>query len=179
MLQFTKMYQAAVLLIHIVIFWQSKAASRIWGSNYTKYEWIVSWKGLNWQRKWFQNQYNTSSQSETTKNNVKSIEMIGKINFKLFFSLFKLKQIFLSKNPHEKWIYVRRFNIFLMEFIGCQFMEANYVLHFQTWVQMYISFNYFTLLIYTLFYYRNDPFRALQATPMCGLMIPVSASGNI
>lgn len=54
-------------------------------------------------------------------------------------------------------------------------MTPTYRPSLKTLIPAYLISNYLGLLIYTLYYYRNDPFRALQATPASGLYIPVSS----
>lgn len=103
------------------------------------------------------------------------IKMGALRNIKRFCFNFKdFKREYLAKSPLEKWFFVRSVNVFAFEVIGTQFMKDDYKIHFQTFIPLYLMVNYFSLLIYTLFYYRNEPFRALQSTPMCGLMVPVS-----
>lgn len=83
------------------------------------------------------------------------------------------KDDFLAKNPRQKWLTVRRVKFFLLKFIGVQFMESDYKLHLQTLIPAYLLLNFFTLLLYTAYYYRSELFRALQATPVSGIIIPV------
>lgn len=97
-------------------------------------------------------------------------------HFKRFcFNNKEFKAEYLAKSPLEKWLFIRKINIFLLQFIGAQFMEANYKLHFKTLIPLYLMLNYLSLLIYTLFYYRHTPFRAFQSTPMCEIIIPVKS----
>lgn len=99
------------------------------------------------------------------------------MNFKNFLNWFKrFKQNFLAKSPRQKWLYVRNFNAFIMKFVGCQFMESNFKLRIESFIPIYLAVNYFTLLLYTLFYYRHEPFRAVQATIASAFFIPVTLS---
>lgn len=92
---------------------------------------------------------------------------------KAIFNFEVYKQKYLNKSPLDKWLLIRHFNIFLLKSLGVQFMETNYKLHFKSWIPMYLGANYFSLLLYTLYYYRKSPYKVLQGTPMCGLLIPV------
>lgn len=79
-----------------------------------------------------------------------------------------------TETPIAKWESVRRFNSFLLKYVGCEIFEDGYKIHFETWIPMYIALNYFLLLLYTLYYYRQDFFKAMQPTPTIGQVVPVS-----
>lgn len=98
-------------------------------------------------------------------------EKLLKIKFIKY--LIEFKQTFLLKNPREKWLYVRNVNIFFMKFTGIDFMTTNFKLNILSYIPFYIFINYTSLLIYTLYYYRHKPLRALQATPAAGIAYPV------
>lgn len=103
-----------------------------------------------------------------------SFESLWKMNPKDFLYFYKnRKEEFLAKNSQEKWLTVHRVNVVLLKFIGVQFMESDYKLHLQTLIPAYLLINFFTLLFYTMYYYRHEPFSALQATPVCGIIIPI------
>lgn len=76
-------------------------------------------------------------------------------------------------NPFEKWIFIRELHSTVLKIVGAQFMDQNYRIHLNTCLPIFIQFNYYSLLFYTLFYYRNEPQRALMATPIMGFFIPV------
>lgn len=80
----------------------------------------------------------------------------------------------MGKNPRGKWLAYRRINIIIMKIIGSHFMEPGFKLQLISWIPLGLVLNYSILLIYTLYYYRNEPFKALQATPAAGLIIPVN-----
>lgn len=109
-------------------------------------------------------------------------KLLSKMSSRIFFGLSKfehLKEEYLGRSPLEKWLYVRQLNIFLLKLVGVQFMEANYKFHWKTWIPMYLGLNYFTLSIYTGYYYWGEPFKALQSTTMSGLMVPVRSITRI
>lgn len=92
-----------------------------------------------------------------------------------YLSYFKkLKEKYLEKNPREKWMLIRNINSFLMKFIDLNFMEFGYKITFKTFIPAFLSIKYFLCALYTLYYYRNEPSRSLQATVVSGLIIPVS-----
>lgn len=86
----------------------------------------------------------------------------------------KVKQNYLAKSPLEKWNFVRQINYKLLSVIGVQFMQADYKMHANTFIGVYLVLNYYILMIYTWYYYRNDPYRALISTPALGTFVPVS-----
>lgn len=88
-----------------------------------------------------------------------------------YFNNFKQK--ILKKSPLEKYLMVRRLNMFLLRLIGVDIMDEGYKFRFETWIPMYLVLNYFSLMFYTLYYYRNEPFRAIQSTPTSGQVLPV------
>lgn len=94
-------------------------------------------------------------------------------NFQIF-DFNCVKQKYLAKSPLTKWIYVRQLNVFLMKLVGVEFMESNYEFNWKTWIPMYLGVNFFGLMVYTGYYYSNQPFRALQPTVITGIMVPVS-----
>lgn len=93
---------------------------------------------------------------------------------KFRYSLQKIKEAYLAKTPFEKWNLVRSVNIWSLTPIGCQLMEANFQIHSKSYIPIYLGINYFSLMVYTLYYYRHQPLKALQATPVLGIAIPVS-----
>lgn len=99
------------------------------------------------------------------------------MNLKHFFRVSKFERLakeFSAKSPLDKWLHYRRLNIYLLELVGAGFMAENYKVQWRTWIPMYVGVNYFSLLIYTGYYYRNEPFKALQPTVITGIMVPVS-----
>ena len=116
----------------------------------------------------------TSNHFISARSSEKLCFQFANMNFRNFFNFFKkVKQNYLAKNPRQKWLYVRNLNALTVKFIGCQFMETNFKLRIESFIPMYLAVNYFTLLLYTLYYYRTEPFRALQAIPPSGFFIPV------
>lgn len=92
----------------------------------------------------------------------------------LFCRLFNLKDEYLAKSPYKKWLFVRNGLAFVLSTCGCNALDPHYKTSFRALINVYVFLNYFGLLIYTLYYYRDDPFRALQATAPIGFMAPVS-----
>lgn len=88
-------------------------------------------------------------------------------------SFESLKKKFLAKDPLEKWNYVRNINSFLLKVIGCDFLNGNYTYTLNTLLPVFLFVDYFCLMLYTLYYYRNEPLKALESTPMAGIMFPV------
>lgn len=99
--------------------------------------------------------------------------------FETHFRFSNLKKEYLGKSPHEKWFFVRKINSLMLIVFGCEFMEANYKPSIRSLTPVYLIANYFGLLVYTLYYYRNDPFRALEPTPAAGLYLPVCLANNL
>lgn len=99
------------------------------------------------------------------------------MNLRTSFQIFDFngsKEKYLSENPLEKWLYVRRFNVFLMKLIGVEFMEPDYKFNWKTLIPMYLGLNFFCLMLYTCYYFRDEPYKALQPTAVTGIMVPVS-----
>lgn len=94
------------------------------------------------------------------------------------FRFSKQKKEYLAKSPHDKWFFVRNINTFMLTLFGCEFMEANYKFSIRSMTVVYLMVNYFGLLIYTLYYYWNDPYRALESTPASGVYLPVGLANN-
>lgn len=104
------------------------------------------------------------SLSKTVAHWIENNTMSAINNFKkLFFNNKEFKAEYLAKSPLDKWLFIRKINIFLLQLVGAQLMEADYKLNFKTLIPLYLMLNYLSLLTYTLFYYRHTPFRALQS----------------
>lgn len=90
------------------------------------------------------------------------------------FNIFSsFKQKFSNKSPHEKFLLVKSVNAFLLQFIGVDVMQDDFKIRFETWIPAYLCVNYFSLMFYSIYYYWDDPFRAIQSTPNSGQVIPV------
>lgn len=57
----------------------------------------------------------------------------------------------------------------MAKYIGCDFVEDDYQVTSRTWIPS----DYVILMMYTLYYFRNDPIRGLMGTPATGLIFPV------
>lgn len=113
--------------------------------------------------------------------NGKMVPFITKNNLILKFSLAiiclrfkKLKHNYLAKTPLEKWHFIRQINYKLLKVVGVQIMRSDYKVHAKTFIGVYLVLNYYILMVYTWYYYRNDLFRALISTPALGTFVPVS-----
>lgn len=79
----------------------------------------------------------------------------------------------MKKTPYEKWNFVRRFNVIMIDMIGAAVVEHDFKVTLKTLIPIYIEANFVCLLLYTLIHYRNEPFKGLVATPPIGVLIPV------
>lgn len=79
----------------------------------------------------------------------------------------------MEKTPYEKWNFVRQFNVKVIKLIGVAVVEHDFKVTLRTLIPIYIELNFLCLLTYTLIHYRNEPFKALVATPPIGILIPV------
>lgn len=77
-------------------------------------------------------------------------------------------------SPFEKYDVVYQFNVLVYKLYGVEFMDPNLRLTLRSWIPAYLQANYYGLLAYSIFYYRNDPINLLKATPAAGVMVPVS-----
>ena len=93
---------------------------------------------------------------------------------KLYFRIKGFKADFFAKSPHQKWITVRKFNMFLLKLTGTHIMLPDWEKGIRLLIPAWLETNMFTLMLYTMFYYRNDPIKALDATTIISLMVPVS-----
>lgn len=94
--------------------------------------------------------------------------------FNFLNKFHKLKKKFISKTPQQKWKSVRSVNIFLLGFVGCDIMDPNFIFNLKSFIPTYLAINYICLMFYTLYYYRYNPLKAMQSTPLMGLVVPVS-----
>lgn len=85
-----------------------------------------------------------------------------------------LKEDYLAKSPRGKWWVIRQSHCFMTKVIGCQVMQADFKLNINTLVPLYVQVNFYLLVLYTWYYYRNDLINALLVTPIFGLIVPVS-----
>lgn len=85
----------------------------------------------------------------------------------------KFKENFLLKSPYEKWLLIRNSSTFLLQFIGCNVMDPNFKRNIVTVVPALLALGYAISMFYTLFYYRDQPMRALQCLPSIGIIVPV------
>ena len=98
------------------------------------------------------------------------------ICFSTIFSRFaRIKRTYLEKTPYEKWHFIRRINVLSLKLVGVHVMEKDYKINGNTFVPICVEAVYMTLLMNTLFHYRNEPYSALTATPSTGFLVPVSA----
>lgn len=95
-------------------------------------------------------------------------------NIWLLFSFKTIKQNYMRKSPYEKWYFIRNIHATLVKLVGVDVMNDNFKVNIRTLIPIYVEVNYLCLLTYTLIYYRNEPFKALIATPSMGILIPVS-----
>lgn len=94
--------------------------------------------------------------------------------FKLIFNKFKnFEKDYSSKTPLQKWQFIRSINIFILSFVGCGIMDSRFKLNLNSAIPSFLGTNYFGLMFYTLYHYRYEPLKALQSTPLLGLVIPV------
>lgn len=87
-----------------------------------------------------------------------------------------MKLNYLKKNPFEKYLVFRSIIIFLMRIFGCSIILDDFEITVVTIFPGFLVFDYFILMLYTVFRYREQPFRALQATPIFGIVFPVILS---
>lgn len=94
--------------------------------------------------------------------------------FTFYFRIKKFKADFLAKSPYQKWITIRKLNIFLLKVTGTHLMSPDWQKGKRLWIPVWLEANLLTLMIYTIFYYRYNLMNALSATTMLSLMVPVS-----
>lgn len=82
----------------------------------------------------------------------------------------------MKKSPLDKWLFVRKINVWMFKVGGCVFMEPNFKPSFLTLIPAWVQLNYYILAIYTIYYYLDDPKRALVATIPLGRYVPVRSS---
>lgn len=80
----------------------------------------------------------------------------------------------MAKSPLEKWRSFRQLHCFILRLIGVEFMEDDYKMSVNILIPIYLEANYYILLIYTLYHYRHEPFKALTPTPFLAIFVPVS-----
>lgn len=97
--------------------------------------------------------------------------------FSILFRLKRFKQTYMEKNPYEKCYFVRDIHAYLVNLVGLHVVDVNYKMSIKSFISIYVEVNYLSLLVYTVIYYRNEPFKALIATPAAGFLIPVSLFG--
>lgn len=100
------------------------------------------------------------------------LNIVGNIWF--LCSLKINKKNYMKKTPYEKWYFVRHIHMMLVKLIGVDVMNDNYEVNIKTLIPILVEVNFLCLLTYTLIHYRNEPFKALIATPPIGILIPVS-----
>lgn len=86
----------------------------------------------------------------------------------------KAKEQFMAKTPLDKWKFFRKMHILILRLVGVQFMVEDYKINVFTIIPILLEANYYVLLVYTLYHYRNEPFKALIPTPFLGIFVPVS-----
>lgn len=96
--------------------------------------------------------------------------------WKIYNKLKNIKHNFSSQSPLEKWKFFRQIHFILLRLIGLEFMDENYKMNIKTLIPIYLEVKYYVLLIYTLYHYRNEPFKALISTLFVGIFVPVSLS---
>lgn len=97
--------------------------------------------------------------------------MESKLNTLKYFR--DLKREYLAKSPRGKWEFIRDINIIPMNFIGTEYMEPNFRINWKTVIPPFIGLEYTLAMSYTLHYHKDNPLKAMQATPLLGIVIPV------
>lgn len=82
-------------------------------------------------------------------------------------------EIFLKKRPYEKWLNVAKIVIFSGRLIGVPIMDKKYKVYWYSWLTVFIAMSYFAAVFYTMWYYADEPLKALQSTVIAGIIIPV------
>lgn len=90
--------------------------------------------------------------------------------FHYFYIFSNITKKFLTKSPREKSLFFRKCISSTLGAYGCNFLDKQ-----STWgvIPAILQFHYFAIMIYTIFYYRNDPVEAVKATSGLGLYLPV------
>lgn len=83
----------------------------------------------------------------------------------------------MAKSPLEKWLFYRRIHSGLLKIIGVEFMEEDYRINALTFIPIFMQVLYYILMIYSMYYYRNQPKIAILSTILIGFFIPVSKKG--
>lgn len=76
-------------------------------------------------------------------------------------------------SPSEKWDFIRKIHIFILKFVGVQFMDENFKPHNRTLIPVLIQAYYYVCLINSFIYYRNEPSKAIIATTPLALFVSV------
>lgn len=100
----------------------------------------------------------------------KMIEIIRNITRKYKW----LKVNYLRKTPREKWIFLRNIGVFLTRITGVAVLDPNYKIRWYSYIPITLFVDLFASLIYTLWYFADDPLRSIQAVPLIlGVLAPV------
>lgn len=94
--------------------------------------------------------------------------------FKEYIIFFRnLKETYLQSTPLEKWKFVSRASVLILQYIGCHITHPNYKLTIFALVPGIILSIYFSLSIYTCYYYRASVLLAIQPFCILGAIVPV------
>lgn len=85
------------------------------------------------------------------------------------------KRRFSKKSPYQKFIFVRDCNNMLLSVVGCNFMHPKYRKSVLTLIPATLIVDYFALMFYTIYYYREHTLQALRSTTLASLILPVNA----
>lgn len=85
-----------------------------------------------------------------------------------------IKENYLNRSSKGKWLFIRNIGIVILKMTGVPILDPHYKVNWWSYGCAVGGINYSISLLYTLWYYADQPMRALQPFVLLGVLIPVS-----
>lgn len=85
----------------------------------------------------------------------------------------RIKADYIKRSPKGKWIFIRDFAIPLLKIIGLAILDPNFKVWWYSYFSIVVYINFFSSLIYTIWYYSDDPIQACRVFTLFGVAISV------
>lgn len=84
------------------------------------------------------------------------------------------KQPIIEKAPKEQWIFVRNIGSIVLSLAGLDILNPKFKLYWLSYLPGFAIVEFTSLLLYTLYLYRADLWRAIQPVCIIGILVTVS-----
>lgn len=87
-----------------------------------------------------------------------------------------LKIEYLNRSPKGKWLFMMNICELILKSIGLNSLDPNFKMTWLFYVAGVVIVSVFSSYIYTILHFIDSPMKGFLATPMIGILIPVSTA---